>query len=64
MENLLAILRAAVPQLPKKWSNVQNLFIKAADSVALPFYQSLPEAQLTIETPQAPHLEDHEITVA
>eukprot|EP00884_Botryococcus_braunii_P005373 jgi/Botrbrau1/14837/Bobra.0278s0007.1 len=51
-ENLVAVLRAAVPHLPKKWSNVQNLFIKTANSVALPFYQSLPGAdKLAIDNP-------------
>lgn len=59
----MAILRAAVPQLPKKWSNVQNLFIKTADSVALPFYQSLPEAKLIIEGPQGTQLEGQEVAV-
>lgn len=45
-------MRAAIPLLPKKWPNVQNMFIKTADSVALPFYQSLPVANhLVIETP-------------
>jgi ribosome biogenesis protein UTP30 len=38
------VLDAVASHIPKKWKNVQAVFIKSADSVALPFYQSLPEA--------------------
>jgi hypothetical protein len=42
--------QGAVAHIPKKWSNVQALFLKTADSVALPIYQMLPSGQQKIAT--------------
>ncbi|EFJ44720.1 hypothetical protein VOLCADRAFT_82719 [Volvox carteri f. nagariensis] len=42
-ENILAALCAAVEHIPKKWSNIQGVFLKTPDSVALPLYQTLPD---------------------
>lgn len=44
MANVLAAIQCAVDLTPKKWSNVQGLFLKTNESVALPIYQALPEA--------------------
>lgn len=41
--NIEAVLAAAAKHVPKKWGNVQAVFLKSADSVALPLYQSLPD---------------------
>jgi hypothetical protein len=43
-------VQGAVAHIPKKWSNVQALFLKTADSVALPIYQMLPSGQQKIAT--------------
>jgi ribosome biogenesis protein UTP30 len=47
-ENVTAVIKAATEHIPKKWSNVQSVFIKTADSVALPIYQCMPEQPLRI----------------
>lgn len=41
--NTLSVLKAAVEYIPKKWANVQGVYLKTADSVALPVYQTLPD---------------------
>mmetsp|Transcript_21030 Transcript_21030/g.46158 ORF Transcript_21030/g.46158 Transcript_21030/m.46158 type:complete len:299 (-) Transcript_21030:363-1259(-) len=43
VENIHSVVSQAVEHIPKKWSNVQGVFIKTAESVALPLYQCLPE---------------------
>lgn len=35
--------------IPKKWANVRGIFLKTADSVALPLFQVLPERGAKIE---------------
>ena len=35
--------------IPKKWANVRGIFLKTADSVALPLFQALPERGAKIE---------------
>lgn len=47
-QNVEAVVAEAVQHLPKKWSNVQGVFLKTAESVALPVYQSLPDAPAKI----------------
>lgn len=42
VENVVAVLNQAIKHIPKGWSNVQGVFLKTAESVALPVYQSLP----------------------
>lgn len=49
MDNVAAVLSAAVAAVPRKWANVQALFLKTADSVALPVYQSVPDQATTIQ---------------
>jgi hypothetical protein len=43
-ENVLSCLEAVVDHIPKKWKNIQALYLRTSDSVALPFYYSLPSA--------------------
>lgn len=44
VENVRAALEQAVKHIPKGWNNVQSLFLKTAESAALPVYQTLPAA--------------------
>lgn len=46
--NVYAALVAAMEKIPKKWANVSGVFLKSADSVALPLFQSLPTAVIRI----------------
>lgn len=43
-----SVPQGAVAHIPKKWTGVQGLFLKTSDSVALPIYQTLPDAQQKI----------------
>lgn len=45
VENIIAVVEAALEHIPKKWNNVQALHLKSAGSVALPVYQTLPAEQ-------------------
>ncbi|EFN51799.1 hypothetical protein CHLNCDRAFT_139764 [Chlorella variabilis] len=49
VENTLAAIAAAVEKVPRKWDGVQAVFLKTADSVALPMYQVLPDAPTRID---------------
>eukprot|EP00892_Ulva_mutabilis_P012830 jgi/Ulvmu1/991/UM103_0018.1 len=42
LANADAVLQAVADAIPKKWPNVQAVYLKSSDSVALPVYQSLP----------------------
>lgn len=42
-ENIVQIAAGAVPKMPQKWVNVQNIAIKTPNSVALPIYNKTPE---------------------
>lgn len=46
--NIQAVLNGAVAHIPKKWANVQAVFLKTADSVALPVYQCSPDDKTVI----------------
>ncbi|PNW80357.1 hypothetical protein CHLRE_07g314100v5 [Chlamydomonas reinhardtii] len=46
--NVVAALAAAAEHIPKKWANIQGVFLKTADSVALPIFQTLPDAPAKI----------------
>ncbi|KAL3684553.1 hypothetical protein R1sor_002575 [Riccia sorocarpa] len=39
--NVIAVMEGVASQVPKKWSNIQALYLKTQDSVALPLYQGL-----------------------
>jgi ribosome biogenesis protein UTP30 len=43
VSNVEATLAGAVQHVPKGWDNIQAVFIKSTDSVALPVFQCLPE---------------------
>ena len=38
-ENVAAVIEGALQHIPRKWSNVQSLFLRTAESAALPIYQ-------------------------
>ena len=42
VENVVAAVEQAVRLIPGKWSNVQSLSLRTTNSVALPFYNSMP----------------------
>lgn len=44
LENIMGALDNIVKNIPKKWKNVQALYLRTASSVALPFYNSLPSS--------------------
>jgi ribosome biogenesis protein UTP30 len=48
-ENVLAVVAAAAARVPKKWANVQAVYVKTSESVALPVYQVLPDKPVRIE---------------
>lgn len=43
VENVMAAVGALPEVLPGKWRSIQALYLKTAESVALPIYQTLPE---------------------
>lgn len=61
-ENIVEIVANAIPKLPHKWANIQNISVKTPQSISLPIYTKSPEvlrelavmAGLTedIDTPQ------------
>jgi ribosome biogenesis protein UTP30 len=38
-ENIAAVIEGALEHIPRKWSNVQALHLRTAESAALPIYQ-------------------------
>jgi ribosome biogenesis protein UTP30 len=49
VDNVLAVLVGVVGRIPKKWANVQAVYLKTSESVALPVYQTLPDKPVRIE---------------
>ena len=49
VENIMAVIEGASEKVPKKWKNIQALHIKTPDSVALPIYNKLEEAEAAEE---------------
>lgn len=43
VENVMGVVEHVVSHIPRKWNNVQAIYLKSATSVALPIYTSLPE---------------------
>lgn len=43
VENAVAAIDGAVNKIPRKWGNIQSIYIKTPDSVALPVYVAPPE---------------------
>ena len=48
LANVLSVLQLVAEKVPKQWENVQAVFIKSADSVALPVFQSTPAMPIKI----------------
>ena len=48
VENIETVLTLALQHIPKKWANVQALFLKTSDSVALPVYHCTPDVDAVI----------------
>ena len=46
--NAAAALAAVVDKVPKKWHGVQAVYLKTAESAALPIYQAAPGVALKI----------------
>jgi ribosome biogenesis protein UTP30 len=46
--NVMAAVAAAVGHVPKKWEGVTSMYLKTAESVALPIFQAVPEVRLRI----------------
>lgn len=38
-ENVAAVIEGSLQHIPRKWGNVQALFLRTAESAALPIYQ-------------------------
>lgn len=43
LDNILGSIDDIVGKIPKKWKNVQAIYIRTHDSVALPIYNNLPQ---------------------
>ncbi|KAG6480100.1 putative ribosome biogenesis protein C8F11.04 [Zingiber officinale] len=48
VENLIAVIEGSMEYIPKGWTNIRSLHIKASDSVSLPIYQAVPQIGLKI----------------
>jgi len=48
VENTVAAANGAASVLPKRWNGIQSIHIKATNSIALPIFNSLPDAPLRI----------------
>lgn len=44
VENIVAAISNIVDRIPRKWKNVQSIFIKTTNSASLPVYTALPVA--------------------
>jgi ribosome biogenesis protein UTP30 len=49
VENVLAVVAALGDVVPRKFKNVQALYLKTGESVALPLYAALPDDGHKIE---------------
>ena len=49
VENIIAVLEQAVEKLPGKWKGIKSLYLKTAESVALPVYQAEVEVEAVEE---------------
>ena len=43
VENIMAVIKSVGEKVPRKWKNIQALYIKTPNSVALPIYSKLEE---------------------
>jgi ribosome biogenesis protein UTP30 len=42
VDNVMAVLKNGVPQIPRKWANIRALAVKTPNSTSLPFYNKSP----------------------
>jgi len=59
-ENITAAIPAIVEKIPRKWKNVQSIFVKTATSAALPIYTALPTAVDYVKEAEEKKTEDEE----
>jgi len=58
VENILGSINSIVDHVPKKWKNIQAVFLRTHDSIALPIYTALPgnfridNTALPVDTPK------------
>ncbi|KAJ3066608.1 Ribosomal L1 domain-containing protein 1 [Podochytrium sp. JEL0797] len=52
VENILYSLENIASKIPGHWKNIQSIHVKLSDSVSLPLYNSLPEADIALEEPK------------
>ncbi|KAJ3074426.1 hypothetical protein HDU98_011303 [Podochytrium sp. JEL0797] len=52
VENILFSLETIASKIPGHWKNIQSIHVKLSDSVSLPLYNSLPEADIALEEPK------------
>lgn len=50
LENILGSIESIVSHLPRKWKNVQAIYLKTHDSAAIPIYNSLPTADKIVRS--------------
>lgn len=50
VENVMAVIEGVAAKVPRKWKNIQSLYLKTQESAALPIFQALPELPLRIAT--------------
>jgi len=50
LENLEMAIPVIVDKIPRKWKNIQSLYIKTAESISLPIYNSLPNLPIEIDS--------------
>eukprot|EP00246_Nothoceros_aenigmaticus_P002627 TRINITY_DN13488_c0_g1_i1.p1 TRINITY_DN13488_c0_g1~~TRINITY_DN13488_c0_g1_i1.p1 ORF type:complete len:304 (-),score=56.95 TRINITY_DN13488_c0_g1_i1:234-1145(-) len=59
-ENIKAAIEGIAGVVPKKWKNIQSIFLKSSESVSLPLYQALPDLPMKIEVGKKAGFEDLE----
>jgi ribosome biogenesis protein UTP30 len=47
-ENTMAAIHGLVQKVPRKWKNIQSMHLKSTDSIALPIYNALPDANVAM----------------
>eukprot|EP00271_Cylindrocystis_brebissonii_P000252 TRINITY_DN1030_c2_g1_i1.p1 TRINITY_DN1030_c2_g1~~TRINITY_DN1030_c2_g1_i1.p1 ORF type:complete len:330 (+),score=61.83 TRINITY_DN1030_c2_g1_i1:170-1159(+) len=56
MENVLAVIEGVAGHVPKKWKNIQSIFLKTQESASLPLYTATPDpVALKIPAPVVSH---------
>ncbi|RIA96812.1 ribosomal protein L1p/L10e family-domain-containing protein [Glomus cerebriforme] len=49
LENLELAIPVVIDQIPRKWKNIQSLYIKTPESTSLPIYNCLPDLPIEID---------------